>query len=317
MTTILVTGAYGFIGKHLSVHLSKLGHEVIGLGHGVWNETEASNWGIKKWINADVQINNLRKVCFQKKPKIIFHLAGGATVSHGEKNPEEDFFKNVTSTSELLEWLRLDLPQSKLIVTSSASIYGQGINNLIPEDFIGKPYSNYGKNKNEMEILCQFYKKKYNLNLIIARLFSVYGPELKKQLLWELCNRLIKKESPIILGGSGKEMRDWIYIDDVVNILSFIGLDQNIIKKEYIINVGTGVGSAVKEITKIVLSNWNNLVNFTDKSEIEFSGKKRSGDPFSLVADTTRLSKLGLQCQTNPKQGINNYISWFKKYKNL
>jgi UDP-glucose 4-epimerase len=301
MKTILITGAYGFIGKYLSFYLSKLGHEIIGLGHGSWSEVQALNYGIKKWMSGDITINNLRYVCSKKQPEIIFHLAGGATVAQAEKNPDEDFFKNVTSTSELLEWMRLDLSQSRVILASSASVYGQGVRGPISEDFIGIPYSVYGKNKNKMELLCRSYK----------------DPELKKQLLWEFCGRLIKMETPLILGGTGKELRDWTYIDDVVNILSSIGLDNRKVEKNFIVNIGTGIGSSVEQLLEIVLNKWNNKKKLYNKSDIKFSKKNRPGDPFSLIADTALLYKLGLSCKTQLNDGINYYIDWFKRLKKV
>jgi UDP-glucose 4-epimerase len=316
MTTILVTGGYGFIGRYLCSYLSRLGNEIISIGHGNWNKKDSFNCGIKNWMNCDITFENLQTVFKKKKPQIIFHLAGGATVSNGEKNPEQDFFKNVISTSELLEWIRLESSKSKLIVASSASVYGQGINGTISEDFIGNPYSVYGKNKNKVELLCKLYKEKYDLNYIIVRLFSVYGPQLKKQLLWEFCNRLISNEIPIILGGTGKEVRDWVYIDDVVKVLSSIGLNDQKIAENNIINIGTGIGHNVQDIIKIILYHWNKKENLYNKDNIKFSGKNRPGDPFSLVADISFLSKLDLFCKTDPTEGIGHYIDWFKDLKN-
>jgi len=313
MSDILITGAYGFIGRHLSLHLTKLGHKVSGLGHGKWSYIEANKWGVKKWLSDDINIKNLSKLYPKKKPDIIFHLAGGSTVSRAIHNPEEDFFKNVTSANELLEWVRLNSLKTKVVVASSAAVYGLGFTKPISEDSICSPCSVYGKHKEEMELLFHSYNKKYNIDFKIVRLFSVYGPELKKQLLWELCMRLMKKEAPLLLGGTGQELRDWTYIDDVVVALSFIGLDKTKQLKKFIINVGTGVGIPVKQITNIVVDKWYDQENLNKKPIIEFSGKKRQGDPFSLVADNTLLLKLNYSCKIKITDGINSYIKWFKK----
>jgi len=313
MYNILITGAYGFIGKHLSLHLTKLGHEVTGIGHGKWSNNEAKKWGVKNWFNNDVNIINLQKIYSRKKPDIIFHLAGGSTVSKAILNPEEDFFKNVTSANELLEWVRFECPTTRIIATSSAAVYGSGYDNPISEDSICSPCSVYGKHKEEMESLFYLYNKNYNIDFKIVRLFSVYGPELKKQLLWELCIRLMKKESPLLLGGTGQELRDWTYIDDVVNALSVIGLDKKKILKKFVINVGTGVGVSVKKITNTILDKWFDGESINKKPIIKFSGKKRQGDPINLVADTSLLLKLNYSCKIKMSDGINFYINWFKK----
>jgi len=168
-----------------------------------------------------------------------------------------------------------------------------------------------------MESLCKLYKENYDLDFKIVRLFSIYGPDLKKQLLWELCNRIEKMDTPLILGGTGKEVRDWVYINDLVDILSSIGLNYNKLNKYSILNIGTGAGFKIKEILETVLKNWNKSENLFKIYNAGFSGINRKGDPYSLVADTTRLNELGLFCKTSIQEGITNYVEWFKKFKKI
>ena len=111
-------------------------------------------------------------------------------------------------------------------------------------------------------------------------------------------------------------MRDWVYIDDVVKVLSSIGLNDQKIAENNIINIGTGIGHNVQDIIKIILYHWNKKENLYNKDNIKFSGKNRPGDPFSLVADISFLSKLDLFCKTDPTEGIGHYIDWFKDLKN-
>ena len=312
MKNILVTGYQGFIGQHLVLHLLNLGHEVSGLGYGDINKKNI-DFKLSNCINGKVNTVNLKKLYFKKKPDIIFHLAGGASVSRGEIKPEEDFEKNIVSIKELLEWVKNYSSKTKIVLTSSAAVYGNNRKKSLNENDKCTPESNYGLNKKKVENLCLLYHKKYMINSVILRLFSVYGPKLKKQLLWDLCTKLLKKDKPLILGGTGKEKRDWIYIEDVVDLMTKIAFEKNL-KKKRIINIGTGIGTTVKSISDLVLKKWNSKLKL-QKEKIKFSGKKRKGDPFNLIANINFLSNLGLSHKTNIEDGINNYVNWFKKTK--
>lgn len=314
MARILITGAHGFIGKHLARHLTAKGHQVSGLGHGIWLESEASSWGVTDWVNGDVCLGNLRALQAQLQPDVVFHLAGGATVSAAIANPREDFLRTVASTIELLEWIRLDLPKARLIAVSSAAIYGSGNHGPIKEDIDRVPYSPYGYHKHIMELLCHSYGETYGLDFRVARLFSVYGPQLKKQLLWEICTRLAVGESPIVLGGTGQELRDWIHVKDVVAALELISFDTSPALSGQSINIGTGVGTPVRIIAQILIDAWQQSSNIREKPVLHFSGESRRGDPFSLVADPTRLMRTGFSWNVPLVVGVESFVDWFRFY---
>lgn len=312
MARILITGAHGFIGKHLARHLAGLGHHVSGLGHGIWPATEASRWGVADWINGDVHSANLRALQARQEPELIFHLAGGSTVGAAIANPREDFFRTVASTAELLEWVRLDVPKARLITVSSAAVYGSGTHGPLAEDASGVPYSPYGHHKRMMELLCRSHGDTYGLDFRIARLFSVYGPELKKQLLWDMCSRLVAEESPLILGGTGQELRDWTYVTDVVAALALIAFDHDPALSGQTINIGTGVGTPVQSIAQLVIDTWHERSTRGEKTALRFSGRSRPGDPFSLIADPTRLFRLGFTWSTQLSEGVESFVDWFQ-----
>ena len=190
MANILISGAHGFIGKHLARWLARQGHQVVGLGHGIWPAAEAASWGLSHWLNGDIQSGNLRLLQQASgTPEVVYHLAGGSSVGVAIANPREDFFRTVATTAELLEWLRVDAPQARLVTVSSAAVYGSGHDGPITEDSALTPYSPYGHHKRIMEELCRSYAASYGLRVSIARLFSVFGTELNKQLLWDLMCR--------------------------------------------------------------------------------------------------------------------------------
>ena len=308
MSLVLVTGARGFIGRHLALELYRGGHQVVGLGHGGWPAKEARKWGIVAWRNGDVNAANLRQLRLEVGvPDVIYHLAGGSSVSAALAAPLEDFSRTVASTAELLDWMRLDSPSSLLIAVSSAAVYGDGHSGPIGENSAIRPYSAYGCHKRLMEELCLSYAESFGVRLSIARLFSVYGPELRKQLLWDVCGRLESLEDPLELGGSGSELRDWTHVEDVASALRHIGTAVG--SPGLITNVGTGLGTSVRGVADLVLRAWNPPHTVP---EVRFSGKARPGDPFSLVADVTQLGNLGLRCGRGITEGSVEYVSWFK-----
>ncbi len=308
MASILITGAHGFIGKHLARHLTAQGHLVVGLGHGLWPASEARQWGVREWLNGDIHASNLRMLQQHGIPDVVFHLAGGSTVGAAIANPREDFFRTVASTVELLEWMRLDAPATRLVVVSSAAVYGSGHRGPISEDAALLPFSPYGHHKRMMEMHCQSYRDTYGLRSRVARLFSVYGPELKKQLLWDLCTRLSAGESPLTLGGSGDELRDWTYVHDVVRALDVLAFQGD--EACSTINIGTGNGTSVRDIARGVLNAWHSTP--TGENMLGFTGKGRPGDPFSLVADPSRLEDLGFEWRMPLHDGIAAVVRWFR-----
>jgi UDP-glucose 4-epimerase len=176
----LITGARGFIGRHLARALQQQSFKVCGMGHGAWTELERAAWGVDYWLNGDVSKRNLDIVqADMGKPEVVFHLAGGSSVGPSLAAPEEDFRRSVLSAAELLEWARLAAPEVRLVLASSAAVYGAGHSHAISETDALVPYSPYGTHKRIAEELFESYGKNFGLNVAMVRLFSVYGTELK------------------------------------------------------------------------------------------------------------------------------------------
>lgn len=309
MKHVLVTGAHGFIGRNLSSHLAAEGFHVSGLGHGVWPATEAERWGVKTWINGDISPGNLEILKRQAGAfQVVFHLAGGSSVGAAAENPREDFYRTVVSTAELLDWMRQHLPHATLVVASSAAVYGAGHSGPISEGAVLRPYSAYGRDKRMMEEMATAYASDYGLKVVITRLFSVYGQGLRKQLLWDLCAKMEKTPEDIILGGTGNEVRDWTHVKDVARALA--ALSSTATDQAEIINIGTGEGTSVRQIAELMTGFW---FEGNAKPRLQFNGQARPGDPFSLVAETSLLGKLGFQFENQLKDGLANYVRWFRQ----
>jgi UDP-glucose 4-epimerase len=305
--SIWITGANGFIGRNLATLLSGLGYKVFGLGHGAMTAQEALEFGLSKWVVGSIDAENLDLLAsLSCVPDKVFHLAGGSSVGLSLEKPYEDFCRTVTGTKNLLEWVRFNAPESKLIAISSAAVYGEHYKHSVSEGATCKPCSPYGYHKLMMEMLCQSYAKIFGVNVVIARLFSVYGKFLRKQLLWELCTKLSLGNALITLGGSGDETRDWADIRDVVIALQSVSdLASN---DPPIINIGTGQGVRVRDMVELVLSSW------PSSAKILFNQKTRNGDPFSLIGDCRQLNSLGFNSQFPVQIGVPNYVEWYLRY---
>ena len=309
MKTLWITGARGFIGRHLARQLAASGHRVAGVGHGAWPTLEATEWGVKYWFNGDVSGSNLAQMhAMLGSPAGIFHFAGGSSVGAALANPREDFMRTVGSTAELLEWVRQYSPATPLVAVSSAAVYGGGQDGLIDEGAKLVPYSPYGTHKLMMEELCRSYAVNFGLLIAVPRLFSVFGPELKKQLLWDMCNKLAAQDR-IELGGSGGELRDWTHVGDVVSVLErLIGIAN---MSAHSLNVATGQKVSVRDVAAALAQAWDS----NSPPAIHFNGNSRPGDPYSLCADVTQLRALGFACDKPWRAGIAEYVAWFRSLK--
>lgn len=303
---VWITGANGFIGRYLARELADAGYAVHGVGHGAIHDSDRQRLGLQTWLNGEIDAANLNALAFAHGlPSKIYHLAGGSSVGLSIAQPFEDFSRTVASTARLLEWLRGSAPQCHVVAASSAAVYGADHRGPISEEAVPAPMSPYGQHKLMMEQLCNSYAVSFGLRSTVARLFSVYGPHLRKQLLWDICCRLQQGERTLVLGGAGDEIRDWTEVHDVARLLTTLG---NLPQQDafQIINCGSGRGTRVADIASMLVRNWGCDV------AVRYSGVVRAGDPFSLLAEDARLRHLPFDWRIPIDQGLADYVRWFK-----
>lgn len=303
-TPIWVTGAEGYIGRHLSQFLVNQGFAVIGFGRREASVISIPDIDRVAYYGGGLSAETLDAAYRSHgKPSVVYHLAGGATVGQSIADPFSDFEKSVVSTAVLLEFLRTRGADVPLVLASSAAVYGGGYLGAIPVSAKLDPYSPYGHHKRMVENLGKSFSSTYAMPISIVRLFSVYGDGLKKQLLWDLCGRLAAGETTIELGGTGEEVRDWCHVSDVVRLLcSLVPREKGAFK---VFNGGTGIGTCVRDIAMMVLASWGG------ECVLGFSGASRLGDPFSLVAAPTGLPG-EFHWQINPAEGVRRYVEWYQ-----
>ena len=300
-----VTGARGFIGRHLALHLRAQGDSVYGIGHGHLPVEAWGHAGLARWVNSQLSPEALDQLAAgDGLPDRVFHLAGGSAVGASLGAPLEDFKRTTVTTATLLEWLRTRAPHARLVVASSAAVYGDTRGAAAQESATPAPVSPYGYHKLMMEQLCREYSRIFGLNTVVVRLFSVYGEGLRKQLLWDCAGKLMGPGERIELGGTGEELRDWVHVDDAARILSSVAPLAS--DSSPIFNGGSGHGIAVRELVRQLAQ------ALGQPKRIEFSGVSRAGDPTVLVADPTRLQALGQRCTVDLTVGARRYADWFK-----
>lgn len=311
--SVWITGAHGFIGRHVARTFAGEGLTVIGLGHGAWPPLESKKWGMSLWLNGDISSSNLQALkSAAGSPEYVIHLAGGSSVGAAISQPREDFNRTVVGTMELLEWLRLESPETRLLAVSTAAVYGAGHSGSIREDDALRPYSPYGWHKLMMESICESYAASFGVRSIVARLFSVHGIGLKKQLLWDLCTKLQGDSKKLVVGGTGEELRDWVAVEDVARV--FLKMREWATTEVPRFNVGTGQGISVRRIAERLVEAWHG--NAGSDTQIVFDGVCRPGDPLRLVASPERLSRMGLACDASIFQAAAGYATWFKDSRN-
>lgn len=301
-----VTGAAGFIGRHLLCHLAADGTRVAGIdlgsAQGAGLEKAATGWRQERLSQAT--LTSLAEET--GLPSTVYHLAGGSSVGASLADPYGDFAATVGGTAMLLDWLRSHAPTTRLVIVSSAAVYGDLHPGPIAEDAATSPFSPYGAHKFAMEAICRGWAGSFGLPVVAVRLFSVYGPGLTKQLLWDLCGKLEAGADPVRLGGTGEELRDWTHIDDVVRALAAAA--ELATPEMPVINAGSGQPGSVRRIAEAVTRAFDR-----DPACLSFTGESRPGDPFSLVAASGTLMAGGFDWRVDMDAGVADYVRWYRE----
>lgn len=304
---ILVTGCFGFIGRNLIDYLNSNSCNTFGIGR------NSSKLELANCISADLNLISLNDYLSNYGvPDVIYHLTGGSTVGAAISKPLDEFSNTVSSTVILLDWVRVNCPNSRVIISSSAAVYGINESRFLKEEYLANPLSNYGYYKFIIEKLSEMYVRNYNLRITCTRIFSVYGEGLKKQLLWDVCSKIknANKGDVITCFGTGNEFRDWIHINDVCKSLFEIS---KLSCPLMYINIGTGLPHTVSYLVNSIAKHW---FSDSDYIKISFNNQVRDGDPFSLVSDNSLKKSLCGHDDIKLDDGIRRYVSWYKAFCN-
>lgn len=301
---ILITGANGFVGKHLFYKLSQLGANVHGISLTV-SSSDISKVDILDYKKID-------QIVRDKKIDICYHLAGESTVESGQSNPFSTFRINIDGTLNILEIAR-NRNLERIIIASTSHVYGK---NEVPylESYIPKPSRPYETSKACTDLIAQSYADSYDLPVLIPRFVNIYGPgDLNfTRLIPKMIKQIITNNEVVLWGGN--VIRDYLYIDDAVKAyidLASVNIEK--IEENRIFNFGGGNTIAVKELVEKIIQHSNRDVKIVKIDEM------REDEIKSQYVSFAKAKKLlGWIPQISLDEGLNKTISWYMSYfKNL
>lgn len=299
---VLVTGVSGFIGGYVARYFAGQGCRVSGIDMVKPGPEAASQ--LEYFSKADLVRPVSAGIIKGCRPEVIIHCAGPASVGLSLENPYLDFTRSVVVTYHMLDAARLYAPGSRFIFISSAAVYGEPRSLPVNEQCPVNPISPYGFHKWQCEQACSEFNKIYGLNTAIVRIFSAYGPGLRRQVIWDICRQIALKKA-LVLHGTGKESRDFIYISDIAKGIKAVA-DYGQTDNE-VYNLASGREATIKQLAEMIIR--------TSKLEIEpeFNGKASAGFPNNWKADISKIASLGFKPAIRMEEGLKEFVKWQRK----
>ncbi len=325
---ILITGGAGFIGYNSAIYFKKKNHKVYVLDNLSRKGVEENKKRLKKknifFFKSDIlKFKQLLKLIKKIKPTIIIHQAGQVTVTKSVLNPRHDLENNLIGTFNLLESIRILKLKCCFIYPSTNKVYGdlnkieirkgktrydfknkKGINEQQPIDF----HSPYGCSKGSADQYVMDYSKTFNIKSFVVRQSCIYGPnqyghEDQGWISWILMCSIFKKKINIF--GDGLQVRDILYIDDLIRLYELIILNLKNVQS-CVINCGGGINNSLSIIE---------LINFIKKNfsiNVKISKKNpRVGDQKVYISNTSfAKKKFGWSPKVHYKKGLKNLFAW-------
>lgn len=297
---VLITGSNGFIGRAISLRMQKENYTVYEWSReGLFlNNSKIQSFVIEKPEDAE-------KVLLIVKPDIVMHCAGSADVNYSVQHPYEDLSSNYITTHNILFAMKKTGVTSRFVLFSSAAVYGNPVKLPMSEEEPIHPLSPYALHKRAAEEVCLYMNKNYHMDVKILRLFSVYGPGLKKQIFWDMYHK-VKESGRLNLMGSGEESRDYIYIDDLVEAVILVALDEG---RDIIYNIANGEETTIYKAA-MTFAKYMKI----PQELVTFSGRRREGDPINWRADITKLKMLGYKRKYSFEDGVEEYVDWLDEF---
>ena len=303
--TVLITGGFGFLGRAVAHKFKQMGCRVVGIGRGRWAPQEALARGFDVWLDAGVSLSSL--MTLNESFECVVHCAGNGSVGYSLTNPLEDFYKTVQGTADLLEYLRLTKSVALLVYPSSAGVYGAKDDAPIRETDALNPISPYGFHKKIVEDLLASYSRTYGIRVAVIRYFSIYGPGLTKQLLWDASAKLrAANDGPAVFWGTGEETRDWISSEDAADLVVRVCGSQ---ERFMVLNGASGQRVTVRQTLNLL----KNALGAG--ADLFFNGAVRDGDPRFYHADVSRALAMGWKQTVPLEAGIGSYVKWLSAHQ--
>lgn len=333
---ILVTGTAGFIGMHTSLSLLSRGHQVVGLdnlcqGNGLQLkkarlahsgldpeaalavrglESVASSRGDYRFYRIDLADDETLMALFEaERPEVVVQLAAQAGVRYSIENPRAYIHSNVTGVLNVLEACR-HFPVRHLVMASSSSVYGNSHSFPFSEDQrTDRPNSLYAATKKSDELMAYTYSTLFGVKTSCVRPFTVYGPWGRPDMAPFLFLDALMRGEPIKVFNQGNLLRDFTYIDDVVEGLCLLAQQEADAVRPYeIYNLGNA--HPVKLMDFI-----STLEAVSGHKAVKRMLPMQAGDVYGTYADTTKLhADTGFTSHTSLAEGLKHFYEWYVAY---
>lgn len=332
MKTVLITGAAGFIGYHLSKLLTNRGYSVIGIDSlNNYYDTKLKNDRLTQLKQFDtfrfynIDISNKKdfdQLFTDNKIDIVINLAAQAGVRYSIENPYQYIDSNILGFMNVLEACR-NFPVEHLIFASSSSVYGSNRIPFSTDDHTDHPISLYAATKKANEAMAHSYAALYGIPTTGLRFFTVYGPWGRPDMAYYLFTHRILNDKPIQLFNDGNLSRDFTYIDDIVKTIDALinippaaapakkgtVLDISESFAPYkLYNIGNHKPVQLKEFVSV-------LEELIGKKAIVENLPMQPGDMFETYADIDDLTAaVGFAPQVDIRTGLKEFVDWYKDY---
>jgi nucleoside-diphosphate-sugar epimerase len=307
---VLITGADGFIGSHLTEALLKSeasvsvlvrGTSISGSRQNPLKNLSAVRDDLQEIIAVNVASPDTISLVANAAPEVIFHLAADAYVPSSFTRPLEVTATNVYGTLNILHAAMKIESLERVVCTSSSEIYGTALTDFIEEKHPLNPTSPYGASKVAADRFAFAYYQTYGIPITIIRPFNTYGPRHTYDVIPKFIEYALKNE-PLTIYGTGTQSRDFTYIDDMVNAFLLMGSHKDAIGKS--VNFGTGADLSINAIAKLILG------LSRSKSRIVYVGA-RQGEVQRLCCNPSLAKKLfGWQAIVSIEEGLRRNIKW-------
>jgi len=292
---ILVTGGAGFIGSHLADSLSKNKKDNIIIFDNFYrgnlrNIEMAMKNGNVRLIEGDIRkYNEIKK---NGKVDIIYHLAAQPNVAGSFFNPDYAFSSNIEGTYNILKYAS-ESKAGRFIFSSSREVYGNPEYLPVDEKHVLNPINIYGATKVSGEMLCKAFIKTHSLRATILRIANVYGPRDKDRVIPIFLENAKNNKNLELFGG--KQVLDFIWVGDVVNAINDVSKNDKFIGET--INIGTGIGTSIEELAKIIIKLTSSKSRIVKKSP-------RSFDVGNFIAKSDKLKLKTIKLEDGLKRMI-------------
>lgn len=314
---ILITGAAGFIGSHLTERLLEGGSEVVGLDSfddfydpsvKRANLSRALEHAAFRLVEGDIRDGEFLQEALPEPLDCIVHLAARAGVRPSIEQPVLYQDVNVRGTQELLEFARQhEVP--RFVFGSSSSVYGN--NPKVPfaeDDPVGRPISPYAATKRQGELLCHTYHHLFGIGVIALRFFTVYGPRQRPDLAIHRFTRLLSEGRPIQQFGDGTTSRDYTYIDDIIQGIEGAIRYLEVTPETYeIVNLGESQTIELSRLIEIISAELG-VIPVIERLPAQ------PGDVERTFADISKARALfAYRPATAIEEGVRRFVRWYRE----